>query len=393
MSAMIVGTVSFGFFMDPVTTDLGFDRSTFSLYFSLVTIVGTLTLPVYGKIINRIGSRKMVIIGGIWTGATMACFSFCNSLPMFYLVGCLVGLGFFGCSYAAVPVIVSAWFQEKQGFIMGVAGACGGAIAMVMSIVFPTVIESAGWNAGYVLLGALVFVLTTPVGIFLLHSKPEEVGLKPYGYKEDAFRTDEEVLSGVPYKQALKSPQLWATIASFILLTITVTITQHLAAYFTSVGFTPIMAGVFMSVISAGIILTNTAAGAVSDKLGLNKTFVIMSALYLISFVALPLTMSVPIICIALVLMSIGNANTTVFAPVFTNAMFGQQNYAAIWGLISMANVLGQAIGAPLWGLVYDVTGGYQLGMYISAALIAIATALLLWATKSMQTKSFAKKA
>ena len=121
MSAMIVGTVSFGFFMDPVTTDLGFDRSTFSLYFSLVTIVGTLTLPVYGKVISRIGSRKMVIIGGAWTGVTMACFSLCNSLPMFYLVGCLVGLGFFGCSYAAVPVIVSAWFQEKQGFIMGVA--------------------------------------------------------------------------------------------------------------------------------------------------------------------------------------------------------------------------------------------------------------------------------
>ena len=379
--------------MDPVTTDLGFDRSTFSLYFSLVTIVGTLTLPVYGKVINRIGSRKMVIIGGAWTGVTMACFSLCNSLPMFYLVGCLVGLGFFGCSYAAVPVIVSAWFQEKQGFIMGVAGACGGAIAMVMSIVFPTVIESAGWNAGYVLLGALVFVLTTPVGILLLHSKPEEVGLKPYGYKEEASRTDGGALSGVPYKQALKSPQLWAAIASFILLTITVTIPQHLAAYFTSVGFTPIMAGVFMSVISAGIILTNTAAGAVSDKLGLIKTFVIASALYLISFVALPLTMSIPIICIALVLMSIGNANTTVFAPVFTNAMFGQRDYAAIWGLISMANVLGQAIGAPLWGLVYDVTGGYQLGMYISAALIAIAAALLIWATKSMQAKSFAKKA
>ena len=56
MSAMIAGTVSFGFFMDPVTRDLGFDRSTFSLYFSLITIVGTVTLPVYGKLVARFGS-------------------------------------------------------------------------------------------------------------------------------------------------------------------------------------------------------------------------------------------------------------------------------------------------------------------------------------------------
>ena len=56
MSAMIAGTVSFGFFMDPVTADLGFDRSMFSLYFSLITIVGTITLPVYGRLIERFGT-------------------------------------------------------------------------------------------------------------------------------------------------------------------------------------------------------------------------------------------------------------------------------------------------------------------------------------------------
>ncbi len=59
MSAMIAGTVSFGFFMDPVTSDLGFDRSTFSLYFSLITIVGTVTLPACGKLIARFGDEEV----------------------------------------------------------------------------------------------------------------------------------------------------------------------------------------------------------------------------------------------------------------------------------------------------------------------------------------------
>lgn len=181
MSAMIAGTVSFGFFMDPVTSDLGFDRSTFSLYFSLITIVGTITLPVYGKLITKYGTRRFVIFGGIWTGLAMAAFSLCDSLVTFYIVGCFVGLGFFGCSYAVVPVIVNTWFVEKNGSVMGATAACGGIVAMVLSMVFPTLIESMGWRTGYVFLGVVVSLLTVPAGALLLHSTPEDVGLEPYG--------------------------------------------------------------------------------------------------------------------------------------------------------------------------------------------------------------------
>lgn len=395
MSAMIAGTVSFGFFMDPVTTDLGFERSTFSLYFSLITIVGTITLPVYGKLIARFGTRPFVIFGGIWTGLVFAAFSLCKTLPMFYLVGCLGGLGFFGCSYAVVPVIVSAWFVEKNGLIMGIASACGGTVAMLLGMVFPSFINAFGWQMGYVLLGSIVFVLTTPIGVLLLRSNPAEVGLLPYGCVEGengpATGADNTgasgSLAGIAYGDALRMPQFWGFLAAFLMLAVCVIITQHLAAYFVSIGFSAVTAGLFMSVISAGIILTNTSAGIVSDKIGLMKTFLICSILYGISYVLLPLTSSVVVICIALVLMSIGNANTSIFSPMLTGAVFGQRDYAALWGLVSMANVLGQAVGAPLWGLAYDLTGGYQVAMYISAGVVALAYFVVVWAYRSAQKK------
>lgn len=387
MSAMIAGTVSFGFFMDPVTTEMGFERSTFSLYFSLITIVGTVTLPIYGKLIARHGTRPFVIVGGIWTGLTFAAFALCQSLPAFYLVGCLAGLGFFGCSYAVVPVIVSTWFAEKNGTIMGAAAACGGVVAMVLGVVFPTFINTFGWQTGYVLLGAIVFLLTTPVGLFLLHSNPSEVGLLPYGYKGEVESSEQLNLQGIPYGKALKMPQFWGFLAAFLLLAVCVTITQHLAAYFVSIGFSAVTAGLFMSVISAGIILTNTAAGSVSDKMGIAKAFLICSALYAISFVLLPATSSVVVICIALVLMSIGNANTSMFSPMLTGVVFGQKDYAALWGLVSMANVLGQAVGAPLWGLAYDITGSYVIAMYISAVIIVAMYFVVTWSMKTAKTK------
>lgn len=383
MSAMIAGTVSFGFFMDPVTSEFGFDRSTFSLYFSLITIVGTISLPIYGKLIAKHGTRPFVIFGGIWTGLAFSAFSLCSSLPAFYLVGCLAGLGFFGCSYAVVPVIVSAWFSEKNGLIMGIAAACGGVVAMVLSLVFPTAINTFGWQMGYVLLGGIVFILTTPVGLLLLRSNPREVGLIPYGYKGEAKAVDPTKLPGVPYKAALKMPQFWGFLAAFLLLAVCVTITQHLPAHFVSIGFDSVTAGIFMSVISAGIILTNSAAGTISDKMGIMKAFLLCSILYAASFILLPATSSAVVICIALVLMSIGNANTSLFSPMLCGSIFGQKDYAALWGLVSMANVLGQAVGAPLWGLAYDLTGSYAIAMYLSAGIIAMMYFVVAWAAKS----------
>lgn len=315
----------------------------------------------------------------------MAAFSLCDSLVTFYIVGCLVGLGFFGCSYAVVPVIVNAWFVEKNGSVMGATAACGGIVAMVLSMVFPTLIESMGWRTGYIFLGVVVFLLTVPAGALLLHSAPEDVGLSPYGADANgsaqAAEAHEE--GGMSFGQALKSPKLWATIASFLLPAVTVTVTQHLAAHFVSVGFSAVIAGVFMSVISAGIIVTNPLAGVLSDKMGLMKAFLLCSALYLVSFILLPSTGSIAIICVGLLLMSIGNANTSVFAPMMTGSIFGQRDYAAIWGLISMACVLGQAIGAPLWGLAYDLTGGYAIGMYISAVVVATAFVILVVAQRA----------
>lgn len=384
MSAMIAGTVSFGFFMDPVTSDLGFDRSTFSLYFSLITIVGTVTLPVYGRAIARFGTRPFVIFGGLWTGAAMAALSLCHSLPAFYVVGCLIGLGFFGCSYAAVPVIVSSWFAQKNGFVMGLAAACGGIVAMGLSLVFPSFIIANGWEAGYVLLGCVVAALTTPVGLLLLRSDPSDVGLAPYGADEAAAAgASSAELPGVPYATALRTPQLWAAAGAFLLLAATVMITQHLAAYFVGIGFDAVAAGVFMSVISAGIIVTNVVAGIASDKMGLMRSLLLCSALYLASFLLLPATGSVSVICVALVLMSLGNANTTLFAPMVTQSVFGLRDYASIWGVVSMACVLGQAVGAPLWGLAYDVTGGYEVAMYASAVLVAASFAILAWAQRT----------
>ena len=132
--------------------------------------------------------------------------------------------------------------------------------------------------------------------------------------------------------EAFRMPSCWAVLISLIILAFTAAVTQHLAAYFVSVGFDGVMAGIFMSVISGGLVITNILIGMITDKLGVAKTLILSGVLYMISFAILPLTISVPVICVSLVLMSLGNGYVAVLAPLITQHLVGTKDYAAIWG-------------------------------------------------------------
>lgn len=125
-SAMIAGMLSFSYFMEPVTSDLGFDRSAFPLYITALTLMGMITLPLYGRLVGRFGARKVVLVAAPWTALCIAGMALCDHLIAFYAMGALAGLGFFGSTYAVVPVVAASWFLEKSSLVMGAASAVGG---------------------------------------------------------------------------------------------------------------------------------------------------------------------------------------------------------------------------------------------------------------------------
>jgi len=62
-----------------------------------------------------------------------------------------------------------------------------------------------------------------------------------------------------------------------------------------------------------------------------------------------------------------------VVAPLIVRQVFGERAFNTLIGIGIAAMPLGVAIGSPLWGVLYDMTGGYtvQLIGSIVAALLA----------------------
>lgn len=379
MGAMIATMLSFGFFMDPVTRELGFERGAFSLYITMISLVGMVSLPVYGRVIARVGTRRVALVAGAWTGACIACLALCKTLVQFYIVGALAGLGFFGSTYAVVPVVVSNWFAQRDGFVMGLASAAGGVLSILVSMTFPSLIAQMGWRVGYCACGCLFAFLVVFAALFLLRSKPAELGLSPYGAEEgvSAREGSHAPEQGVMLGAAVKMPSFWLICASMLVLSASITITQHLAAFFTGQGFDAVATGAFMSVAACGVVVASFAGGALIEKLGLSRTLIICTVLYAASFVMLSKVSLALLICVAVALLAIGNCYTSLFAPTVVSCVFGTRDYAALWGVVSMVTTLGQAVGAPLWGLSFDLSGSYVVGMWIACVVCLLALAVL----------------
>jgi MFS family permease len=59
--------------------------------------------------------------------------------------------------------------------------------------------------------------------------------------------------------------------------------------------------------------------------------------------------------------------------PALTAECFGLANFGAIFGVLSLFNILGAGIGASLTGLIYDKAGSYFPAFWLYIFLLAVA--------------------
>src|SRR5262249_17459792 len=131
---LLVGTgsvliFSFGVFLKPVTEDLGLSRGDLSTALWSATWLTALACPVVGWLIDRWGTRRIMIPGVLAFALTVAGFGLMQAEPLFlvFLIFGLVGLA--GGIQTPVPyaAVISRWFDRDRGLALGVATAGVGA--------------------------------------------------------------------------------------------------------------------------------------------------------------------------------------------------------------------------------------------------------------------------
>lgn len=359
MMAVALPTTALSFFNQPVAGALGVGLGEFTVYYSITVATGALAAPFVGQLVVRQGVRPIVFISSIWGCVGFWLYSISNSLWMFYGVAAAMGLLTTAClSLCANVTVQTNYPPAKSAGVIGVVMAGSGVSGMVVSLLIPWILSNWGWKIGYQILGitwlVLLWMATWIIG------QPE---------KGNAQEKAAPVMEGMTQQQALKSKALYIMFAVMIILGLCAGVSQHIPVILNTLGYDSSQTAALMSVYTALLAVGKIGQGWLYGKVGIKKGGLITLGVYVISCLLLGMkSTALP----ALLLLAIGNGIMTTLAPLLGKTLFGMREYAAIWGIISVFGSVGNFLGAPAWGVAYDVTGSYIPALLCSAVLLVL---------------------
>ncbi len=166
-----------------VTNDLGFSRTAFSFTGTITQAVGIFLGPVISVILTKYNFKR------IWTGAAITFglavfgYSLAQSKFHFYALGLVVGAAYITTAQIPMMMLINNWFSEKKGLATSIAVSGISAGGALLSPLINRLIAGVGWRMSYRVYALIILTLAVVFGFFLIYLRPEDKGLKPYGYK------------------------------------------------------------------------------------------------------------------------------------------------------------------------------------------------------------------
>jgi len=385
-----LGVNGLSLFYLPVTGDLGFKLTDFTVYYTITMLTTAVLSPFMGKLFTR-HMDKLRLIMLIGTALTALCFflySRCSTLPAFYAVSVLRGIANAALSNTAATMVVNNWFVKRRSLAISLVFMGTSAGGMVYTQISRFFLESFGWRTSYWALG-LVGLAFNLLMLLLLRPSPESVGLVPYGAENGDADAGAVRREGVPLRQALRTPSFWLLLFAMFIASITVQGTQQAvsSALQTDGGHTLAFASTVVSVFMVGLCVGKLIIGVIYDKKGLAFGIVYSAVLLVVSYGCVLLSESVPFALAFGVAFGLGNMMSSVTASTAVTEIFGNLDYGVIYGFIVLGTSAGNALGPVLSSAIYDGTGSFRAVWVLYAAIVAVATVLVIVAQRLMKKR------
>ncbi len=377
-----------GFFFVALEREFHWSRTVLSLPFSLGRVEGALVGPVEGYLTDRMGSRRMVLIGFVILGGGFIAFSFIQGVVGYYLTFVVIFLGAGLGGFVPLMAALNHWFVRNRAKAMGI-GLIGSSLGALLAPLLGQAIQGLGWRPIALWLGIGVVALAIPIAS-LVRNRPEEYGQRPDGdpphdptteasVAETAVEDDASFTVG----EAIRTPAFWAIAAAHGF--------SAASAVAIAVHIVPAMTDIGMSLAGAGtVVLTYGAAGGIFQLLGgflgdrvpkppVIAAFVVVQGMGMLVAATIH---TVPGAYLFAVLFGIGLGGRAPLLTAIRGDYFGRRNFATILGVSQVPmNLI--MMGAPIAaGYFFDTLGSYTVPFLGLAALNFLGSACMIFARK-----------
>ena len=381
-----------GVFMTPVSEALGIPITRYALAITINSLVLGLGTPLASRIMAKCDTRKILITTVSIECVAYFCNSFFTSIYGWYVTSVIIGFCQCFISFLIVPHLMNVWFKTKCGLALGIA-CCGTSIGSgVFQALSGVLISQLGYQSAYQILAVIAWVLSGPIAFAIVRSKPEDVGLEPYGqaeYNALVANGSEAVQSGgYTLKQVAKMPIFYLLMLVIILLTMGIAFQMQLTTFIISKGFTIVTASYISGIsISVGGVIGNLIAGGLNDRFGV-RTGIIASIL--VGCVGLLLSLSglggVAGLFIGIGLYGFIQTMIDMAGSLLTRGFFGTRDFDHIYAFICWWIPFTTAVSAYVYSFMYTSTGTYDSAVWLAFGC-SLAAAVLIYCIGSYAKK------
>jgi MFS family permease len=377
-------------FVNPMTQEFGWSRTEVAGATSLGAILGAALAPFSGRLVDRMGSRLVLVVGG--TVVCLACLylSLAQTLLGFYIAFTLSRISDQGLIKIGASTTVGKWFLRYRGRATGLVFFAGAAGVIFLAPAVQLIISTWGWRVAWIVLGGLMFFLGVVPSALVVRRQPEDLGLtidgvalnqrastSSPGLEDKEVSRDGEISWSLG--QVIRTPAFWVILVSlFIVSSATSGIGLHLVPHLTQQGLSAPTAVGAISIMSTSGALGALALGLMAERISPRLMITLAYLLGAVSMVVLLMADTLAETYLFAVLQGLAGTGVNTLAPILWANYYGRASLGSIYGLSRAAQVSGFALGPLVSGIVYDATGSYRSAFIYFAFLAVVAAVIVL---------------
>jgi MFS family permease len=358
---------TFGVFMKPLTGQFGWSRTQVSLAFTLTAMTVAVFSPFIGRMVDRLGARRVLLPCVAVYGVAFCCLSLVNTLPGFYALYVLLGVVGNGTTQLCYARVISAWFDRRRGIALATMMAGVGAGAIAIPPLTTWLISAYGLHAAYLLLGGSIFVLgLVPAGLWLRETPPA------LNNANAPSQTRAAGVAGMRGGEAVRTPVFWLLLAGFFLFSVSVNgSVAHLIPLLTDRGIVAETAALAASILGVLTLCGRLLTGVLLDRFFGSRVAGIFFAIAAVGVAVLSQAHTIATAFLGASLVGLGMGAEADVMPYLISRYFGLRSFSEIYGYAFTAYAVAGALGPLLMGWSFDRFHSY------STALLGLAVAML----------------
>jgi len=378
----VSSVIFYGFtvFFEPLVREFGWSYTQVSFASSLRGLEMGILSPLIGSLVDRFGSRRLLLAGTITVGIGLILLSYTQSLLMFYGAMAFMAFGAGGCTSVVTMTAVARWFRRDIGKALGIMSAGFGASGLMVPLIV-WLVDACGWRTALIALGLGMWIIGIPLA-FVIRDSPEQYGYLPDGASPDepAIRDDPQTAgSSMTIWDVLKDRSLFClNLAEAIRFMVLASVVIHIMPHLSNTGMSRSTAGIIAAAIPLVSIIGRFSFGWLGDVF--DKRYITSLAFCLMGIGVSALTFVHMKVGLALFLLSFpaGFGGISVLRGTILREYYDARAFGTMMGIMMGFAAVGGIIGPTLAGWAYDTFGNYQFVWSVFSVLLFLTIVLIL---------------